>query len=328
MKIKNWFLLTGLVLSGLVWNGCYTQLARPDREEDTQVARESEPVEEEVDQYSRQEQDYQEYGDDRHVTNVYIYDDWWYRPYWYSPAWSWYHYPRSRFYVSFGFGYYDPFDPWGWCGTPWSWYGPRDYYWNPYYSGWHHSNYYGHYYPRVIYGDRNVDQRKRTITRRGSSTGDDNNSAGTYAGSSGRGSLARPVAGTYARGDDGSYRRIRRTDATTIDRRSNEPASVSGNKSGSSDNSGRRAIKRSSSGSSGSGSGGGETIHRRPVKRGNSGSSGDSGISRRGSSGSSGSGGSVARPSGNSGSSGRSAPPPSSSGSSGKSGSSDRRKRN
>jgi hypothetical protein len=318
MKTKNWFLLTGLVLSGLVWNGCYTQIARPDREEDTQVARESEPVEEEADQtYSRQESD-----DDRHVTNVYVYDDW-YRPYWYYPAWSWYRYPRSRFYVFVGLGYYYTFDTGGWCGTPWSWYGPRDYYWDPYYYGWHPSYYYDpFYYPRVVYRDRGAEQKKRTITRRGATPVDDNNSAGTYAGSSGRGSLARPVAGTYARGDDGSYRRIRRTEATTADRRSNAPASVSGNNNGNRDDSGRRTMKRSSSGNSG------DTGYRRPVSRGNSGSSGDSGVSRRGSSGSSGSGGSVSRPSGNSGSSGRSSPPPSSSGSSGNSGSSDRRKRN
>jgi len=327
MKAKIWLLFTGLALSGLVLNGCYTQLARPDQEEDTQVVRESEPVEEESQEaYTKEE------SDDRHATDVYVFGGGWYRPYGYYPGWSWYRYPRSRFYVSVGFGYYDPFDPWGWCGTPWSWCDPWDYYYsgyrNPYY-GWRPSYYYDPFYaPHYVYRDRVVEQKKRTITRRGSKPVDDN-SAGTYAGGSSHGSLARPVAGTYARGDDGSYRRVRRTDAAATDRR-NEPASVTGSNNGSGNDSGRRTIKRSSSGNN-------DTGYRRPASRGGSSGdsrgsvrrskpssdSGDSG-SRRGSNGSSGSGGSVSKPSG---SSGQSSPPSSNKGSS-NGGSSNRRTRN
>ncbi|MCG3118809.1 MAG: hypothetical protein ALAOOOJD_01084 [bacterium] len=338
MKTKNWLLLTGLALSGLVWNGCYTQIARPDREEDTQVARESEreaePAAEAANQYEEQ---YSERDDDRHVTNVYIYDDWsWRRPYWAYSPWYGYRYPYSRFYVSVGFGYYDPFDPWGWCGTPWNWYGPRDYYytgyWNPYYySGWRYHDPY--YYPGHNYQGRAVEQRKRSATRRGATPGDDNaGGGGSYVSGGSRGSLARPVSGTYTRGDDGTYRRVRRTDSGgTLDRRGEGTSVGDQNTSSNRDNTGR-AVRRTTN------DGGDKTISRRPTNSGNSsgnsrgserrGRRDDGGsVSRPGSSGSSGSGsGSVSRPSG-SGSSGRSSPPPSS-GSSGSSGSSDRRKRN
>jgi len=310
MKAKSWLLLTGLALSGLVWNGCYTQLAQPDLEEDTQVSREAEATEE----ASEEKYDQRE-ADDRHVTNVYVYGGW-HRPYWYDP---WNRYSRSRFYVSVGYGCYDPFDPWGWCGTPWSWYDPWDSY---YYTGWRPSYYYDpFYYPNYVYRDRVVEQKKRTITRRGSTPPDDN-SSGAYTGSGGSSTLARPAAGTFARGDDGSYRRVRRTGVTSTDRR-NEPTSVTNGDAGNPTDSGRRTVKRSTSDN-------GKETYRKPASRGNS--SGDNrGSERRGrrepnSNGSSGSGGSVSRPSG-SGSSGSSAPPPSSNGSSNK-GSSDRRTRN
>ncbi|GEM_PF-6621095 len=335
MKAKNWLLITGLALSGLVWNGCYTQLARPDREEDTQVAEESEATVEETERASGERDYYDDRdADRRHDTHVYVYGGGWYRPYWYSPYSSWYRYPRSRFYVSFGFGYYNAFDPWGWCGSPWSWCDPWDYYspgyWNPYYSG---GRYYDPFYsPHYVYRDRNVEQKKRTITRRGSSP-QDGDSPGTYAGGSGRGSLSRPSAGTFARGDDGSYRRVRRTGATDTGV-GRTPKAVSDSQSGSRDDSGRRAVKRSSSGSD-------DGTYRRPANRGSSDgnsrgsvrrgknepSSGDSGSRRGSNKGSSGSGGSVSPPSG-SGSSGQSAPPPSSSGSSNNGSSSNRRTRN
>jgi hypothetical protein len=324
MKAKNWLLLTGLALSGLVWNGCYTQIARPDRDEDTQIASESESTVEESDRIDSQKEDGDQQIDDRETTNVYVYSGW-YRPYWYYPSWSWYRYPRSRFYVSVGFGYYDSFDPWGWCGTPWGWYDPWDYYyagyWDPYYYGWHSPRYYSSYYPRHIYRDRVVTQTKRPFTRRGSSAVDNNSPGNTYATSGSRGSLARPVAGTFARGDDGNYRRVRRTDATSTDPNRDN---------GSLDNSGRRTLKRATNDNN-------NETYRKPANRGSS--SGDyrgserrtrrepnsdrGSVQRRGSSGS---GGNVSKPS-NSGSSGRSSPPPSSKGSSNDGSSSNRRTR-
>jgi hypothetical protein len=322
MKAKSWLLLAGLALSGLVWNGCYTQLARPDLEADSQAGREVEATAEEpAETYENQE------TDDRHATNVYVYDGDWYRPYWYYPAWAGYSYPRSHFYVSIGFGCYDP---WNWCGSPWGWSDPWDYYypgyWNPYYYGWRPAHYYNpYYYPHYGYRGGAVEQKKRTITRRGSSPQDDN-SPGTYAGSNGSGTLARPVYGTFARGDDGSYRRVRRTDVTSTHRRGEATNSIDRD-DGNQNDSGRRAVKRSTSDN-------GKKTYQKPANGGSSGdyrgserrskrepSSDKGSVQRRG-----GSGGSVSPPSG-SGSSGRSAPPPSSKGSS-NSGSSNRRTKN
>jgi len=324
-------LLSGLALSGLVWNGCYTQIARPDQEEDTQVA---EAADEESSDATRDREAEEGYTDDRHVTNVYVYDDFrwgwgWRRPYWaYSSRYG-YRYPRSGFYFSAGFGYYDPYDSWGWCGTPWSWCDPWDSYYGGSWGGWR--PYYDPvYYPRHVTRDRVADQRKRTITRRGSTPADDNSgSAGTYAGGGSRGSLARPVSGTYARGDDGSYRRVRRTDATN-NGRGTEPTTVIDRGNDNSNDSGRRTVRRTTN------DGGDKTVVRRPSNDGNSSGGSDrrgrkepasngGNTERRGSNGSSGSGGNVSRPSG---SSGQSAPPPSSGGSSGNSGSSERRRRN
>jgi len=348
MKTKNVFWLAGLALSGLVWNGCYTQMARPDREEDTQVARESETTDEESGETQRDRESDERYTDerdtdDRQVTNVYVYDDFrwgWRRPYWaYSSRYG-YGYPRTRFYFSTGFGYYDPYDSWGWCGTSWNGCDPwDDYYtgyWGPYH-GWRPSYYYDpFYYPRQVNRDRVADQRKRTITRRGSTPADDNSgAAGTYATGGSRGSLARPVAGTYARGEDGSYRRVRRTDATgTTPGSTTEAPNVIDRDNGNTNDSGRRTVRRTTS------DGGDKTVVRRPSGDGNSsgGSQGserrgrkeptsnDGNTKRRGSGDSSGAGGgSVSHPSG---SSGKSSPPPSSGGSSGNSGSSERRRRN
>jgi hypothetical protein len=340
MKAKNWLLLSGLALSGLVWNGCYTQIARPslEEDEDTQVAA---TAGEESGEATRDQESDESYTDDRHVTNVYVYDDFrwgWRRPYWaYSSRYG-YRYPRSRFYVSVGFGYYDPYDSWGWCGTPWSWCDPWDSYyggyWGPY-SGWHPSYYDPFYYPRGVYRDRVADQRKRTITRRGSTPADDNSgNSGTYATGGSRGSLARPVAGTYARGDDGRYRRVRRPDGTgTTPGSTTEATNVIDRDNGNTSDSGRRTVRRTS------GEGGDKTVARRPGNDGNSSggyrgsdrrgrkepASDGGNTERRGSGGSSGSGGSVSRPSG---SSGQSSPPPKTGGSSGNSGSSERRRRN
>jgi len=337
MKAKNWLLLSGLAVSGLVWNGCYTQIARPDQEEDTQVARESEPADEESGEAQRDREFDERDTDDRHVTNVYVYDD--FRRGWRRPSWAYssrydYRYPRSGFYFSAGFGYYDPYDSWGWCGTPWNWCDPWDDYYSGYwgpYHGWRPSYYNDpFYYPRQVNRDRVVDQKKRTFTRRGATPADDNSgSGGTYATGGSRGSLARPVSGTYARGDDGSYRRVRRTEATNT-KTTREAPNVIDRDNVNTNDSGRRTVRRTS------GDSGEKTVARRPSNDGNSSGGSDrrgrkepasngGNTERRGSGDSS--GGNVARPSG-SGSSGKSSPPPSSGGSSGNSGSSDRRRRN
>jgi hypothetical protein len=291
MKTKNWFLLSGLLLCGLVWNGCYTQLARPDQEEDTQVASESEATDEESERASCEREYDDGQDDDRDVTQVYVFSDGWYRPYWYYP--SWYRYPRSRFYVSVGFGYYDPFDPWGWCGTRWSWYDPWDYYYGGYWGyrdrGWR-SYYYPHYYsPRYAYRDRVVEGTRRPSARRGL-VSTPNNQPTTYV-TSGRGSLLRPTAGTYARGNDGSYRRVLK----------NEPAERSERDRASRGSDGRRTVVRRSGNDHDSGRtvisrGGSSGDSERRARKPESGS--DGGSKRRGSSGS---GGSVSKPSGSSG---------------------------
>ena len=335
MKTQNVFLLTGLALSGLVWNGCYTQIARPDREEDTQVAREPEAADEESVEAPSAREDDERYADERHVTNVYVYDDFrwgWRQPYWSYSPWYGYRYPRSRFYVSIGYGgYYDPYYPGSWCGTTWNWCDPWDDYYSGYWGPYSHWRPYNDpfYYPRHVTRDRAVDQRKRTITRRGSTPADDNSgAAGTYATGGSRGSLARPVSGTYTRGNDGSYRRVRRTDATgTTPGSTTEAPNVIDRDNGNSNDSGRRTVRRTA------GDSGEKAVVRRPSSDGNSSrdkgnverrgrkeSPSSGGNERRGSS-----GGSVSRPSG---SSGKSSPPPSSGGSSGNSGSSERRRRN
>jgi hypothetical protein len=321
MKTKLLYLLSGLVLSGLMLSGCYTQLARPDREDQPRISRESESEAE-----AAEEAYGEETPDTRHQTNVYVYGGGWYGPY--SYPWG-YRYPRSRFYVSVGFGYYDT---WDWCGTAWDWwYDPwcwdRHYagFWRPYYYGWS-PVYYDpfFYYPRYVYRGRGNENKKRDFTRRGTTPRTDS-SPGTY-GASGRGSLARPAAGTYARGDDGNYRRVRRDEVSTISRRKS-PATDSDRARIKGDDS-RRKTKRAI--------GGNKDFTRPAVDRRNS--SGDSqpsvrrankpapshdsgSVSRRsGSSGASGSGGNVSKPSGSG------SAPKSSGNSSNKSGSSSNRR--
>jgi hypothetical protein len=327
MKTKLLFLLAGLAVSGLVLNGCYTQMARPDREDEPNYAEESESAEvvagESEEASAQKEADMQR--DDHRRTNVYIYGGGWYGspwypygyPYWYDP------YPRSGFYVSIGYGY-GYYDQWNWCGTAWNWYDPwcHDYYsgfWGPSY-GWRPAYYYPpYYYPYYGVSDNGgVPAKKRSIGRRGSTVTDDLPS-GTYTTGSTRGTLFRPASSTYTRDNDGSYRRIRRDAASssgsTVQRAGSNDKSTS--KQGQPATNGRRVSKR--------GSGNDGNSNRTTVSRGSSGNnSGRSGHS--GSSGSSGSGGSVSKPSG-SGSSGGSAPR-SSSGSSSSGTSSGRRTRN
>ncbi|MDZ7289755.1 MAG: hypothetical protein ONB44_06995 [candidate division KSB1 bacterium] len=313
MKKNLLFVLSGLALSWLFLSGCYTQLALPDQNEESRIARESEPADEDsVQAYDRDASDARQVHKYSH-TDVYIYGGGWYGPYRYP--W-WYRYPYTRFYVSFGY-----YDPWGWCGTPWDWY-VDPWYWDYYYSsywwpyyGWHRGYYYGPYYPypHYVYRDRDVESKKRSFTRRGSSQQPEN-PAGTYT-TSGRGSLAKPAAGIYARGDDGSYRRVRRDEVSSTDRR-DQPAAVPDRSKAVKDD-GRRSAKRSM--------GSGNDTYRVPDATRSRPEPSSSGSGDRRSSGSSGSG-SVSKPSG-SGSSGSGSAPRSSGGSS-SSGSSDRRKRN
>ncbi|MGH7599375.1 MAG: hypothetical protein ACREOI_23700 [bacterium] len=308
MKAKLLFLLAGLALSGFVMNGCYTQVARPDRDDETTVSNnEEEYTEEETEEAQASEA---RRDDVRHHTEVYIYGGSWYDP-WYS---SWYRYPRSRFYFSAGFGY----DPWGWCGTTWDWgYDPwcgsgyYGRYWGSYYRGWRPAYYYDpfyRHYPSYVTRDRVVESKKRPMTRRGLKPGSDQ-SSGTYVSGGGGGSLLRPASRIYTRGTDGTYRRVRKGDAasgrTTIDDQ-NSAQPVRGS---------REAVKRGTRDAGDikrtattpdKASGGNQGSVRRSRKP--SSSSGDSYNKPRSGSSSRGSGGSVSKPSGGSSSGGGSAP--------------------
>ncbi len=332
MKAKLLFLLAGLALSGFVLNGCYTQVARPDRDDETTVSREEEYTEEETEEAQASDTRRDEI---RHHTDVYIYGGSWYDP-WYSPWYSsWYRYPRSRFYVSVGFGY----DPWGWCGTPWDWgYDPwcgtgfYGRYWGSYHRGWRSAYYYDpfyRHYPSYGTRDRVVENKKRPMTRRGLKPGSDQ-STGTYVSGGGGGSLLRPASGTYARGTDGTYRRVRKGDATSsggqtvIDNQGAGDAGRVINKRGTRDAGDVKRAATPRENTSG-GNQGAVRRNRKPTS-----SSGDtynrprSGSSSRGSSGS---GGSVSKPSGG-GSSGGGSAPKSSGGSSSGGSSSKRPSRN
>ena len=322
MKAKLFLLLAGLAVSGFVLNGCYTQIARPDGEDEPRYAEEPQTADDEVITENSEEAAVREEADRpydyRHRTDVYVYGGGWYGSPWYPYGYpSWYApYPRSGFYVSVGYGYYDQ---WNWCGTGWDWYDPwcHNYYypgsWG--YYGWRPSHYYyPHYYPYYAgSGKSGVPAKKRTIGRRGSSVSDEVAGAIPTATST-RGTLFRPSSSTYTRDNDGSYRRVRRDEtgsASTVQRAGSTNKSSS---QGQSASNGRRVSKRGSSNSGNS--------DRTAVSRGSSGNSSGRG-NDSGSRGSS--GGSVSKPSG---SSGGSSAPKSSGGSSSSGSSSGRRTRN
>jgi hypothetical protein len=329
MRAKLLFLFAGLALSGFVLNGCYTQVARPDRDDETTVSREEEYTEEDTEEAQASDT---RRDDIRHHTDVYIYGGSWYDP-WYS---SWYRYPRSRFYVSVGFGY----DPWGWCGTAWDWgYDPwcgsgyYGRYWGSYYRGWYPAYYrdpFYHHYPYYGTRDRVVESKKRPMTRRGLKPGSDQ-SSGTYVSGGGGGSLLRPASGTYARGTDGTYRRVRKGEATsgrTIgdDQNSVQPARGNReiNKRGTRDGG---DIKRAGTPQEKTSGGNQGSVRRTRKPTSSSGDSYNKPNSGSRSRGSSGSGGSVSKPSGG-GSSGGGSAPKSSGGSSSGGSSSKRPSRN
>ncbi|MDZ7268802.1 MAG: hypothetical protein ONB48_13770 [candidate division KSB1 bacterium] len=221
MKPKACLLAIGLTVMSFVISGCYTQLARPDQDDEPDVA-----VIDENEAGQKEEAAYSKNSDDERdrpgVTNIYIYD---YDPWdpWDPWYYSWYYYPyhpRNRFYFSIGWGAF--YDYWNWCGTRWvgywdpwyrdyySWWGPRPYY----HPGWI-------YYPGSPVYDPPVAGKKREFGRRGSrDSGDD------FGGR--RGSISQPIADrtniskpgdtVFDRGADGSYRRQRRSEVDTRER--------------------------------------------------------------------------------------------------------------
>lgn len=214
MKLKSIMLALAATFVMLLVNGCYTQLARHDGEEEEPEYTESEPAQEE--EYARED-------DVRRETHVYIYDypDYYSYRYgsWWDPWDPWYRYPSTRWYLNIGYGYYDPYcyDPYwspGWCGAGWNpWWGGS--YWH---SPWSRPVYV--YYP--VYDPypsgrgssppekRPFGRRSSDTDRRGTTTTADNGAIAK------RGSLSKPDGSIYVRGEDGSYRRERRRTAEPV----------------------------------------------------------------------------------------------------------------
>jgi len=262
MRTKN-FVMIGLFALGLfVFNGCYTQTARPDPDENEAVAAQEQQTETEQ---QAQEETYAT----PHETNVYVYGGYGY-PYSYDPFWSPYYPYRSGLYVQIGYGGYYR-DPWDWCGSPWyydcySGYSGHYSWWPGYGGGYYYPRNYGHYYD----DDLRYPVKKRGYGRRGRSTDDQPLTVASGTKNS-RPSLskARPVV--YTRDDSGTLvRRTRRV--TSTDNPTSGRDSVTPVKSGSDSNGGRRISKRDGSESSG-------TTYTGPPKQSSSGKSGNSGNS-------------------------------------------------
>ncbi len=208
---KSYLLLLTAVLTMFVVNGCYTQLARQERQQEHQ---EDEPEYTETEAVE-QEQDYNREEDYRRVTNVYVYDDdYYYQRYGWDRWDPWgYRYPHRGWSVAVGYGYYDPYyyDPFwvgGWCGAGWDpWWG-RDYY-SPWSRPVH--GYYPIYDPYPNYGGGGgvLRPEKRPFGRRsGTRTREENPPSNVAAAQ--RKHLNRPDESIYVRNEDGSYRRERR----------------------------------------------------------------------------------------------------------------------
>jgi hypothetical protein len=210
----NPFFLIGLFAIGLfVLSGCYTQVAKPDPDEDQAVTEESEQAESE-------EQAQEESYTSPHRTNIYVYGaygyPYYYDPFWYDPFWSPYYPWRSSFYVYIGYSYYDP---WDWCGTPWYYY-PRHcgYYgrhawWPSYYDYYYYPRYYhGGYYGRSYEKDDRSPVRQRSIDRRTRSTDLTPVAFGTTRKYS-RPSLSKIRPVVYTRDASGALQRRTRGDA-------------------------------------------------------------------------------------------------------------------
>ncbi|MDZ7343556.1 MAG: hypothetical protein ONA90_03475, partial [candidate division KSB1 bacterium] len=236
MKTKVSIWVAALAVSAWLLSGCYTHLARPDSESEPQLSHDS-ATEEEATEYSYAE----ETSRSRHTTNVYVYSG----PYW--PYWDpWWSYPpRSRFYVSIGFGYYDV---WRWCGSPWDrWYDPwcRYGYYYAYPWPYHYWAGYPVYYPTYRPPTAVVNNQKRDFTRRGTKPAQNDlpTPAAVTNTPSDRNSLTKPVSSTFARGEDGAYRRVRR-DAASPSVRGNTTTTTNSQKpSGNTRSSVRRSSK-------------------------------------------------------------------------------------
>ncbi len=218
MKLKASLFALAAMFMAFLLTGCYTQMAKPDSSEDRPEYSESTSEEEQEYQdreYQNEEDSYRDYD---HVTNVYVYDDFYARRYYWDRWDPWYawHYRYPRYGWNVRYSYYDN-DYWNWwCGTPWDryydpWWDYRYSHWGPSW-GWNYP-YWDRYsnYPR---GRGHVNE-KRPFGRRSSSSGNDGGGAVARRGSD-RSNLSKPEGTTYARGDDGVYRRARRTDTESI----------------------------------------------------------------------------------------------------------------
>ncbi len=214
MKLKASVFALAAMFMALALTGCYTQVVKKEPVETRPEYSES-ATEDERD-YQDEDRDYRDYD---HVTNVYVYDDSYYRRYYWDrwdPWYAWrYRYPHSGWYVRIG---YHDYDYWDWsCGTRWS--GYYDPWWDRYaYAGWGprwgwYDPYWGNssYVPR----DRAHVNEKRPFGRRSSSNDEGSGGAVARRGSD-RSHLSKPEGTTYARGEDGIYRRTRRTDTEAI----------------------------------------------------------------------------------------------------------------
>jgi len=259
MRTKN-FVMIGLLALGLfVFNGCYTQMAKPDPNEDEVVAVEEQQTESE-------EQTQEESYAAPYETNVYVNGGYGY-PYYYDPFWSPYYPYRSGLYVHIGYGgYYG--DPWNWCGSPWyyNWdcgYYSRSAWWPGYGGGYYYPRNYGHYYD----DDLRYPVKQRSYGRRGRNT-DDRPLTVASGTKNSRPSLSKTRPVVYTRDDSGTLvRRTRRV--TSTDNPTSGRDSVTPVKSGSDGSGGRRISKREGSG----------TTYTGPPRQSSSGKSGNSGSS-------------------------------------------------
>jgi len=204
MKTKHFALFIGLCIMGLLsFTGCYTQIAKPDRDEEPTVA--AEPEQEESEEQAEEES-----STLPRRTNVYVYGGFGY-PYYYDPF-GWPYYPwRSGVYVNIGYR-----DPWSWCGSPWYYSWDCDYYY-----GWHGGwpSYYTHYYSPYYYGryyddDFRYPVKQRSFGRRGRSADD---TPVAYGGANNsRPSISKVRQVVYARNTEGALQRRTRRDGVGV----------------------------------------------------------------------------------------------------------------
>jgi len=218
MKTKNFVMIGLLAMSLFVLTGCYTQMAKPDPNEDEAVAAQAEQAESE--EPVQEEQAQEEAYAVPHETNVYVYGGYgypyYYDPYWYDPFWSPYYPYRSGLYVHIGYGGYYR-DPWDWCGSPWyygwrcGYYGYSSSWWPTY--GYYSPHYYGHYYD----DDLRYPVKQRGFDRRGRS-GDDRPMVVGSGTNNSRPSLSKTRPVVYTENGTGTLvRRTRRGSSSDSD---------------------------------------------------------------------------------------------------------------